>query len=83
MDSQPFPQLFRKARRRRNALAAMPFALIVVVTVVDVIAPPNAHRGPFLVAAPAVAASFTGPRMRAFVGAVAVLTQSTGPAASG
>ncbi|MFD4949647.1 PP2C family protein-serine/threonine phosphatase [Streptomyces sp. NPDC058239] len=54
----------------------MPFALIAVVTVVDVIAPPDVHLGPFLVAAPAVAASFTGPRMTAFVGAVAVLAQS-------
>lgn len=62
---------------------AMPFALIAVVTVVDAITPPNAHLGPFPVAAPAVAASFTGPRMTAFVGAVAVLTQCMGLPASG
>lgn len=55
---------------------AVPFALIALVTVVDVIAPPEVHLGPFLVAAPALAASFTGPRMTAFVGAVAVLAQS-------
>ncbi|MFF9506825.1 PP2C family protein-serine/threonine phosphatase [Streptomyces sp. NPDC014724] len=76
MDSRLFPQLFRKTRRRRNALVAMPFALIAVVTVVDVLSPPHVHLGPFLVAAPAVTASFTGPRMTAFVGAVAVLAQS-------
>ncbi len=34
------------------------------------------HLGPFLVAAPAVTASFAGPRMTGFVGAVAVLAQS-------
>ncbi|MCX5345479.1 serine/threonine-protein phosphatase [Streptomyces atratus] len=76
MASRRFLQSFRKTRRRRNALVAMPFALIAVVTVVDVTSPPDVHLGPFLVAAPAVAASFTGPRMTAFVGAVAVLAQS-------
>ncbi|MFF2324479.1 MULTISPECIES: PP2C family protein-serine/threonine phosphatase [unclassified Streptomyces] len=54
----------------------MPFVLIAVVTVVDIISPPNVQLSPFLVAAPAVAASFTGPRMTAFVGVVAVLAQS-------
>ncbi|MEU6017037.1 PP2C family protein-serine/threonine phosphatase [Streptomyces sp. NPDC047515] len=76
MGSQPFLQLFRKTPRRRNALVAMPFALIAIVTMVDVVAPPDVHLGPFLVAAPAVTASFSGPRMTAFVGAVAVLAQS-------
>ncbi|MFF2960174.1 PP2C family protein-serine/threonine phosphatase [Streptomyces sp. NPDC057963] len=54
----------------------MPFALITLVTVVDINVPPDVHLGPFLVAAPAMAASFTGPRMTAFVGAVAVLAQA-------
>ncbi|XIE80914.1 hypothetical protein AB6O49_29485 [Streptomyces sp. SBR177] len=54
----------------------MPFGLIAAVTVVDVLVPPEVHLGPFLVAAPAVAASFAGARMTAFVGAVAVLAQS-------
>ncbi|MFF1647969.1 PP2C family protein-serine/threonine phosphatase [Streptomyces sp. NPDC058240] len=76
MASRRFLQSIRESRRRRNALVAMPFALIAVVTAVDVSAPPDVHLGPFLVAAPAVAASFTGPRMTAFVGAVAVLAQS-------
>ncbi|MFI5772743.1 PP2C family protein-serine/threonine phosphatase [Streptomyces sp. NPDC051658] len=76
MASRRFLQSIRESRRRRNALVAMPFALIGVVTAVDVSAPPDVHLGPFLVAAPAVAASFTGPRMTAFVGAVAVLAQS-------
>lgn len=55
---------------------ATPFALIATVTVVDVVAPPDVHLGPFLVAAPALAASFSGPRMTALVGVVAVLTQA-------
>ncbi|MGW1407126.1 PP2C family protein-serine/threonine phosphatase [Streptomyces sp. NPDC002403] len=76
MASQWSLQSIHESRRRRNALVAMPFVLIAVVTVVDVLAPPDVHLGPFLVAAPAVAASFSGPRMTAFVGAVAVLAQA-------
>lgn len=55
---------------------AMPFALIALVTVVDIVTPPDVHLGPFLVAAPALTASFAGPYLTAFVGAVAVLAQS-------
>ncbi|WP_326764017.1 serine/threonine-protein phosphatase [Streptomyces sp. NBC_01591] len=76
MASRRFLQSIRESRTRGDALLAMPFALIVVVTVVDIFAPPDVHLGPFLVAAPAVAASFTGPRMTALVGAVAVLAQA-------
>ncbi|MEV5200367.1 PP2C family protein-serine/threonine phosphatase [Streptomyces sp. NPDC053720] len=76
MASPRFLESIRESRRRRNALVATPFALIAAVTVVDVIAPPDVHLGPFLVAAPALAASFTGPRTTAFVGVVAVLAQS-------
>ncbi|MFJ5829041.1 PP2C family protein-serine/threonine phosphatase [Streptomyces sp. NPDC093089] len=66
----------RLARRHGRLLLAVPFALIAVVTVVDIVVPPEVHLGPFLIAAPAVTASFAGPRMTAFVGAVAVLAQS-------
>ncbi|MFF2503522.1 PP2C family protein-serine/threonine phosphatase [Streptomyces sp. NPDC058067] len=66
----------RLSRRGGRLLIAAPFALIAVATVVDVLSPPDVHLGPFLVAAPAVTASFAGPRMTAFVGAVAVLAQS-------
>ncbi|MFE6664598.1 PP2C family protein-serine/threonine phosphatase [Streptomyces sp. NPDC057697] len=75
MTSRPFLQSIRESRRRRNVLYVVPFALIAVVTAVDVSVPPDVHLGPFLVAAPAVAATFSGPRMTAFVGAVAVLAQ--------
>ncbi|MFE6040757.1 PP2C family protein-serine/threonine phosphatase [Streptomyces sp. NPDC056452] len=69
-------QWLSSGTRRSSALLVVPFALIAVVTVVDIIAPPEVHLGPFLVAAPALTASFAGPRMTAFVGAVAVLAQA-------
>ncbi|MET9736309.1 PP2C family protein-serine/threonine phosphatase [Streptomyces sp. NPDC006458] len=59
----------------RRALLAVPIVIIVLVTLVDILAPPRVHLGPFLVAAPAVTASFAGPRTTAFVGALAVLAQ--------
>ncbi|MFJ8630793.1 PP2C family protein-serine/threonine phosphatase [Streptomyces sp. NPDC093568] len=59
-----------------QALLAVPLALIVIVTVVDILAPSDVHLGPFLVAAPAVTASFAGPRATACVGAIAVLAQA-------
>ncbi|MFF4329173.1 PP2C family protein-serine/threonine phosphatase [Streptomyces sp. NPDC001591] len=76
MDSRRRARVPRTARRRGHLLLAVPFTLIAAVTVVDVLAPPDIHLGPFLIAAPAVTASFEGPRMTAFVGAVAVAAQS-------
>ncbi|MFD9502384.1 PP2C family protein-serine/threonine phosphatase [Streptomyces sp. NPDC060035] len=69
-------QSLHGSTRQSRALIVVPFALIAVVTVVDIIAPPEVHLGPFLVAAPALTASFAGPRLTAFVGAVAVLAQT-------
>ncbi|WP_328323967.1 MULTISPECIES: PP2C family protein-serine/threonine phosphatase [unclassified Streptomyces] len=51
---------------------AVPFALIAAVTVVDIFTPPAVHLGPFLVAAPALTASFAGPLGTAFVSVVAL-----------
>ncbi|MGY4901636.1 PP2C family protein-serine/threonine phosphatase [Streptomyces sp. 900116325] len=76
MNSQRFLRSLHATRRHSTALVAMPFTLIAAVTVMDISAPPDVHLGPFLVAAPAVTSSFAGPRMTAFVGAVAVLAQS-------
>ncbi|WP_351236256.1 PP2C family protein-serine/threonine phosphatase [Streptomyces sp. NPDC002133] len=59
-----------------HALLLVPIALIALVTVVDILAPPAVHLGPFLVAAPAITASFAGPRTTAFVGVLAVLAQA-------
>ncbi|QES52798.1 protein phosphatase [Streptomyces venezuelae] len=58
-----------------HALLVVPLALIAFVTVVDILAPPEVHLGPFLVAAPALTASFAGPRATGIVGAIAVLAQ--------
>lgn len=77
MDHRPPHPSHRHVGEPRLPLLAVPFGLIAVVTVVDVLAPPDVHLGPFLVAAPAITASFAGPRMTGFVGAVAVLAQVT------
>ncbi|WP_327596166.1 PP2C family protein-serine/threonine phosphatase [Streptomyces chartreusis] len=59
-----------------QALLVVPILMIVIVTVVDILAPASVHLGPFLVAAPAVTASFAGPRTTAYVGALAVTAQA-------
>nr|WP_308429365.1 PP2C family protein-serine/threonine phosphatase [Streptomyces albiflavescens] len=56
-------------------LVAIPLALIVVITVVDIHSPTDIHLGPLLVIAPALTASFAGPRLTAAVGALAVAAQ--------
>ncbi|MCT4357554.1 serine/threonine-protein phosphatase [Streptomyces sp. Je 1-79] len=76
MDARRRDPAARLSRRGGRLLLCASFALIAVVTVVDILAPPEVHLGPFLIAAPAVTASFAGPRMTAFVGAVAVLAQA-------
>ncbi|MFF9912485.1 PP2C family protein-serine/threonine phosphatase [Streptomyces sp. NPDC013457] len=76
MDARRRDATPRLSRRGGRLLLTASFALIAAVTVVDVLAPPEVHLGPFLIAAPAVTASFAGPRMTAFVGAVAILAQS-------
>ncbi|GEC03620.1 hypothetical protein SSP24_12750 [Streptomyces spinoverrucosus] len=57
-------------------MLAVPLGLIVLVAVGDILAPPEVHLGPFLAAAPAITASFAGPRTTACIGAVAVLAQA-------
>ncbi|WP_435840831.1 PP2C family protein-serine/threonine phosphatase [Streptomyces cinnamoneus] len=76
MDPRRLPGAHRRTRQRSRALVAVPLLLILVVTVVDILAPPDVHLGPFLVAAPAITASFGGTRMTAFVGVVAVAAQA-------
>ncbi|MFJ9516944.1 PP2C family protein-serine/threonine phosphatase [Kitasatospora sp. NPDC101801] len=66
----------RWTRQQSRALVVIPLVLIVVISVVDVLAPPEVHLGPLLVAAPAITASFAGPRTTAGVGALAVLAQT-------
>ncbi|MFG2794778.1 PP2C family protein-serine/threonine phosphatase [Streptomyces sp. NPDC048419] len=57
------------------ALVVVPLGLIVTVCVVDVLAPPDIHLGPLLVAAPAITVAFTGARVTALMGALAVGAQ--------
>ncbi len=58
-----------------RALVLVPLGMIAAVCLVDVLAPPDVHLGPLLVAAPAFAAAFSGPRRTALIGALAVAAQ--------
>ncbi len=60
---------------RRPWLVAVPFVLIVVIVLADLLTPPSIRFTPFLAAAPAVTASFAGARTTAGVGALAVASQ--------
>ncbi|MGE7436955.1 PP2C family protein-serine/threonine phosphatase [Kitasatospora sp. NPDC001175] len=66
---------FRLWSHLRRSLLLIPFGLIVVVCVVDILAPPDVHLGPLLVAAPAITASFARARGTALVAVLAVLGQ--------
>ena len=63
--------------RPGRALLAIPIAWIVAVCVIDVLAPPDIHLGPLLVAAPAITVAFGGPRAVGLVAALAVIGQTT------
>ncbi|MFF2613064.1 PP2C family protein-serine/threonine phosphatase [Kitasatospora sp. NPDC058046] len=52
-------------------LTALTLALIVLITVVDIVSPPDVHLGPLLIVAPALTASFAGPRATAGVATLA------------
>lgn len=55
-----------------RTLVVIPIALIVAITVADVLSPQTTHLGPLLVVAPALTASFGGSRLTALIGALAV-----------
>ncbi|MEU9116482.1 PP2C family protein-serine/threonine phosphatase [Streptomyces sp. NPDC048483] len=64
--------------RRRElspVLTLIPVGLIVAVVVIDVLAPPDVHLGPLLVAAPAITAAFAGPLLTAAIGVLTVAAQ--------
>ncbi|MEJ8652020.1 hypothetical protein WKI65_29010 [Streptomyces sp. MS1.AVA.3] len=73
----PFPwrMPLRGRRELSHVLVLLPIGLIVAVCVIDVLAPPDIHLGPLLVAAPAITAAFAGPRLTAAIGALAVAAQ--------
>ena len=58
-----------------RGLVAIPLALIIVITVVDVRSPADVHLGPLLVIAPTLTASLAGPLPTALVGVLAVAAQ--------
>ncbi|MFI6444070.1 PP2C family protein-serine/threonine phosphatase [Kitasatospora sp. NPDC050543] len=53
-------------------MPAIPLALIVAITVTDILAPRSIHLGPLLIVAPALTASLAGTRATALAGALAV-----------
>ncbi|MCD9195025.1 PP2C family protein-serine/threonine phosphatase [Streptomyces albireticuli] len=61
--------------RHRPALLAVPFGLIVVIMVLDLVTGKDIQLGPLLVVAPAVAAMIGGVRLTALVGVLAVGAQ--------
>ncbi|MER6838921.1 PP2C family protein-serine/threonine phosphatase [Streptomyces platensis] len=70
-----WPRQLRGRRELSRVLVLIPVGIIVAVCAIDVLAPPDIHLGPLLVAAPAVTAAFAGPRLTAAVGVLAVAAQ--------
>ncbi|MQS14982.1 serine/threonine-protein phosphatase [Streptomyces kaniharaensis] len=72
-DRDPHPRDRRRPwRPDRRVLTALSLALIVVITIVDILSPPQIHLGPLLIVAPALTASFAGARATAAVAALAL-----------
>ncbi|MFF2141534.1 PP2C family protein-serine/threonine phosphatase [Kitasatospora sp. NPDC058190] len=70
---QPRPRARRRAwRPDRRVLTALSLALIILITVVDILSPPEIHLGPLLIVAPALTASFAGARATAGVALLAL-----------
>ncbi|MFE7316628.1 PP2C family protein-serine/threonine phosphatase [Streptomyces sp. NPDC057555] len=65
----------RQSWQSSHALLAIPVALILVITVADINSPADVHLGPALVIAPAITASFAGPRLTGVIGVLAVAAQ--------
>ncbi|MEU8934269.1 PP2C family protein-serine/threonine phosphatase [Streptomyces sp. NPDC048409] len=62
---------------RRLWLVAVPFVVIIVIVLVDVLTPSDITLTPFLVVAPAITASFASARLTAAVGVLAVVAEVT------
>lgn len=71
------PQSTDRARPPNRGMVWIPIALIVIITVADVMAPEDVHLGPLLVVAPALTASFGGSRLTALIGVLATLALLT------
>jgi hypothetical protein len=66
----------RQLWRSSHTLLVIPIVLIVVITAVDQLVPADVHLGPLLVIAPAITASFAGPRLTGLIGFLAVAAQA-------
>jgi Stage II sporulation protein E (SpoIIE) len=55
-----------------HGLMLVPLVMLVVVAVADILSPADIHLGPLTVVAPAITASFAGPRLTGLIGAVSV-----------
>jgi hypothetical protein len=63
-----------RSARSTGALVLIPLVLIALIAVGDILSPADIHLGPLLVVAPAITASFAGPRLTAAIGALSVAT---------
>ncbi|MEO3810129.1 PP2C family protein-serine/threonine phosphatase [Sphaerisporangium sp. B11E5] len=61
------------AWRPGHVLVAIPLALIVVIIILELVVPREVRLTPLLVTAPAITASFAGPRLTALIGGLAIL----------
>ncbi|MET7765435.1 PP2C family protein-serine/threonine phosphatase [Streptomyces sp. NPDC005336] len=75
MRDRPVPTRIAVSRRSSRALLALPLGIILAITLVDIQTPETIHLGPFLVAAPAITASFAGAALTGGIGALAVVAQ--------
>ncbi|MCC9310558.1 SpoIIE family protein phosphatase [Kitasatospora sp. RB6PN24] len=66
----------RQLWKPSHALLAFPLVLIVAITAADLVVPADVHLGPLLVIAPAITASFAGPRLTGLVGLLAIAAQA-------
>ena len=57
-----------------GAMILLPLGLLALIAVADILSPADIHLGPLLVVAPAITASFAGPRLTALIGALSVFT---------
>ncbi|WP_432037816.1 PP2C family protein-serine/threonine phosphatase [Streptomyces cucumeris] len=61
-------------RRTPPVLYAIPLGILLTITLIHIDAPANVHLGPFLIAAPAITASFASARGTAVIGVLSVIS---------
>ena len=68
------PARIRRSTRSTGMLVLIPLVLMALIAVGDILSPADIHLGPLLVVAPAITASFAGPRLTAAIGVLSVAT---------